>query len=236
MNEISDATWTYLLQDLLKHREVMASHSQLSDFVEDFESVLEDLEESAKEASDEDKELERLKHSVRDADDAHDDAHRAFFRILEAFMFHGDAADRQVVEHGLRALYPERLSIVSASFAEEIDNTEQFAQHIATDVVQASLAVIRREVSGIDGWAQACVDRGRELAAQIQALETHKAQAATQTQSASADLLSARGQVQRVWRLFMQTMDFAYAPGNTENDELREMLLGRYFREINASS
>lgn len=236
MNEISDASWTYLIQDLLKHRDVMASHNHLSPFIEDFESILEDLQESAQDASADDKELERLKHDVRVADDAHDDAHRAFFRVLEAFTFHGAEADREAVEKGVNVLYPDRLSIVSASFAEEIHNSRQFAQQLQTPEVQAALGVTRREFPGIDAWANACVESGDALAAAIEAVDNHQHQLATSTETdRGSDILTARGQVRRVWRLFMQTMDFAYAPGTTENDELREKLLGRYLREVHAS-
>ena len=234
MKEISDATWIYLLTELLNERGELECRSQISPFIEDFEDMLEDFRDVADESSEGDQVMEKLKHDVREIDDSHDDAHSALFRLLEAFTFRGPEDARAAVKLGLELLYPNQLAVIKASFAEEVNATEEFAQRLALDGVQSGLDVVRQEVPGIDAWCQRCLQYGHGLGAAMKALQEHKNKVENDSGSRSSELVAALGQARRIWRLFIQTMDFAYPAGSTENDALREKLLGRYIREITA--
>ena len=65
MHELSDSTWIYIFEELLKSRSLLVDCEHLGDFVEDFEEMLDELRLAISNASDEVKSLEALKHSAR---------------------------------------------------------------------------------------------------------------------------------------------------------------------------
>ena len=234
MQELSDSTWIYLFEELLKSKVLLTSSDHLGDFVEDFEEMLDELRVAVSNASDDAKLLERYKHNARLADDQHDDAHRALLKLLEAFTFRGDEQARATVLSALDNLYPERLAMISASFADEINATEQFLVRLQHEEVARGLALIRASIPDVDRWSQHCVQSGRALGEAVSAFAEQEQRAAETTPDDTPELIAVRKQVHRLWRLFMQTVNFTYPEGQTDSEELREALLGRYVREITA--
>lgn len=232
MNSISGTLWLRILTAAIGHAAHLAARPRLAPFVADFESVVAQLRQVLSIPEGQDTLLDELRAQARGWDTEHDDGHRSFVRLLEACALRGTSTQRAAVAGALAALYPNGLGVVNLSFAEEVGATQVLAERSKAPDVQAGLAVVQTDVPGAATWIDRIVTAGQELGKSLDAIDERLALIAGTPKGGGANYIRALNASRRAWSYFLTTVNYELKAGVPEDDELRELLVGPYLREL----
>ena len=174
--------------------------------------------------------LPAARAAAQAADREHDRAQRFFYGLLSTFEEAPDAEQVQAATLLRATLYPDKLLVVHAAFADAVAAGPTFAKRLALPEVSAALGRLEGALPGVRAAAAAVVAGAAALG---QALDAVDAALASDAGQASSALFALRTQVQQQLAVFTQTVStVAYPSEAPEDKEARQALIGPYLRYL----
>lgn len=164
------------------------------------------------------------------ADAEFDRAHRFLNSLLSAFTFSSVEAERAAATLCLASLYPDKLSVVNTSYADEVASGPTFAKRLSLPAVQSALATLAQAVPGLSTGGQAVVAAAAALGHALDGVDALLVDDAGQ---AASGLFEARVKAHQQFALFAQVVSNAAYPEDTpEHKAARTALIGPYLRYL----
>ena len=170
----------------------------------------------------------RDRTASRDA--THDRSHRFFCGLLDALCASADLEIAAAAQLALATLYPDKLTVVNAAYADEAAAGPTFAKKLALPEVAQALATLERAVPHVSAYGQDIVRAAAEVG---EALAAQDALFAAEAGAAASELFAARTEAHQLFALFAQVVAVAAYPDDSpEHRTAREALLGPYRRYL----
>ncbi|PKN56514.1 MAG: hypothetical protein CVU56_15730 [Deltaproteobacteria bacterium HGW-Deltaproteobacteria-14] len=166
------------------------------------------------------------------ADGEHDRSHRFFYGLVSAFSSAPDPAQRAAAALVLATLYPDKLLVVNAAWADEVAAGPTFAKKLALPEVGAALATLAPEVPHLRAAADAVVSAAAALGRALDEVDAALVDDAGKT---SSELFMVRVQAHQQLALFVQVVSNVAYPGDSPEDRAARLaLIGPYLRYLAA--
>jgi len=178
--------------------------------------------------------LSAARASARAADAEFDRAHRFLNSLLGSHAFSPDQATRDAAALCSATLYPDKLAVVTASYADEVASGPTFAKRLALPEVQAALAVLADSAASLPQAAEAVVSAAAALG---RALDAVDALLADDAGKVGSELFAVRVEAHRQFALFAQlASNTAYPDDSYEHKAARDALVGPYLRYLSSGA
>ena len=166
------------------------------------------------------------------ADGEHDRSHRFFYGLVNAFLSAPEPAQQAAAALVLATLYPDKLVIVNAAWADEVAAGPTFGKKLALPEVTTALGTLASEVPHLRAAADAVVSAAAALG---RALDQVDAVLVDDAGKASSELFMVRVQAHQQLALFGQIVsNVAYPSDSPEDKAARLALIGPYLRYLAA--
>lgn len=166
------------------------------------------------------------------ADGEHDRAQRFCYGLLAAFQSAPDPAQQAAAALALATLYPDKLLVVNAAWADEVAAGPTFGKKLALPEVATALGTLAPEVPHLRRAAEAVVSAAAALG---RALDQVDAALVDDAGKASSELFMVRVQAHQQLALFGQVVsNVAYPSDSPEDKAARLALIGPYLRYLAA--
>ncbi|TNF23859.1 MAG: hypothetical protein EP329_26375 [Deltaproteobacteria bacterium] len=166
------------------------------------------------------------------ADAEHDRAHRYVYGLASALAYSADAAVSAAAGLVLATLYPDKLAVVNAAWADEVAGGPTFAKKLALPEVSEAFTALSAPAPGIRAAADAVVTAAATLGT---ALDRVDAALVEDAGKSASELFRVRTEAHSQLSVFAQTVSsVAYRADTPEDKAARLALIGPYLRYLSA--